>query len=110
MQGVVMRRCCAAVAAFSVFLSFGAGAQSSDGQAASRALLLAVEHADGALVAVGEHGVILRSTADSGSWAVVPSGTLKTLTDVAAGSDGRNLWAVGHDELILHSADAGQTW
>ncbi len=44
-----------------------------------------------------------------GAWRQVAVPTTVLLTGVAA-SGGDKLWAVGHDALILHSADGGETW
>jgi len=78
--------------------------------AASRALLLdTVIRADDALVAVGQHGVIIVSKDNGGSWtqASVPASVALTGVDFATPESG---WAVGHDGLILHSNDGGKTW
>ncbi len=59
------------------------------------------------LVMVGERGHILLS--DDGqqfTQAVVPTTATLTATTIV----GDNIWAVGHDATILHSADAGKTW
>ncbi len=75
---------------------------------AAHALLLGLTEVGNAAVAVGAHGIVLRST-DRSHWeqvADVP--TRSTLTAVTA--VGNKLWAVGHDGVILASADAGQHW
>lgn len=59
------------------------------------------------VVVVGERGHILRS--DTGErFAQVPAPTQATLTAVT--TMGQNVWAVGHDAIILHSKDAGASW
>ena len=70
---------------------------------------------DGALtpagiIAVGERGTILRSTDQGRSWqdSVVPPAA--TLTGVSFAPGSPHGWAVGHDALILTTADSGQTW
>lgn len=60
------------------------------------------------LVAVGERGHILVSN-NGRDWAQVPVPVQATLTAVTF-TDERNGWAVGHDAVILHTADGGQTW
>jgi len=63
---------------------------------------------EGRLVAVGERGHVM-SSSNGEEWTQaerVP--TRSTLTAVAA--SGNDLWAGGHDTVILHSADAGVTW
>ena len=77
---------------------------------AAKSLLLDVAAMDSGYVAVGERGHVLLS-ADGEQWRqpgerAVP--TRATLTAVAA--VGRHLWAVGHDSVIIHSADGGQSW
>ena len=67
------------------------------------------------IVVVGERGHILlaMSTPEMarqyGAWKQVKVPTTVLLTGVAAAA-GNKLWAVGHDALILHSADGGETW
>jgi photosystem II stability/assembly factor-like uncharacterized protein len=69
-------------------------------------LLDAVQTASG-FVVVGERGHVLTST-DGAKWDQQPVPTRSTLTAVAT-ADGQ-LWAAGHDGVIVHSADGGQTW
>jgi photosystem II stability/assembly factor-like uncharacterized protein len=79
-------------------------------------LLLDAAWAGDAIVAVGERGLVVRSTDHARSWqaAAVGSpanvGARPTLTGVAFSPDGTRGWAVGHDALILSSDDAGTTW
>lgn len=73
-----------------------------------QSLLLDLTEASGRWVAVGERGHVLISD-DGQSWRqsdAVP--TRSTLTAVTAVGD--ELWAVGHDVVVLHSADRGETW
>lgn len=75
---------------------------------AANALLLDAAATKAGAIAVGERGQILRS-ADGVAWTqaeTVP--TRSTLTTIAAAGDG--LWAAGHDGVILHSTDGGDTW
>ncbi len=76
---------------------------------ASRSLLLDVAGSGDRLVAVGERGHVLVSTDQGGSWRQVPVPTQALLNAVALGDDGRS-WAVGHDSVILRSADGGESW
>jgi photosystem II stability/assembly factor-like uncharacterized protein len=73
---------------------------------AGESLLLDAVAVGTQVVAVGERGHIL--TIAAGRWEQKPAPTSQMLTAVAA-ADG-HLWAVGHDAVILHSADQGQTW
>jgi photosystem II stability/assembly factor-like uncharacterized protein len=77
---------------------------------AKEALLLGVTRAGKRIVAVGEYGNILLSDDDGKTWTQakdVP--TTVTLTAVHF-TDEKTGWAVGHDTLILHTADGGETW
>lgn len=74
---------------------------------APRALLLDVAARAQGFVAVGERGHVLLSD-DGLAWQQVVVPTRSTLTAVAA-VDG-DIWAAGHDGVILHSADDGKTW
>jgi len=70
---------------------------------------------DGALVgssvvAVGERGTILRSTDAGHTWEASTVPAAATLTGVAFAAGTTLGWAVGHDALILASADGGVTW
>lgn len=78
--------------------------------ASPRALLVAGAQVDAAIVAVGERGTILRSTDDARTWRPVPSGVTSMLTAVGFAPEGARGWVVGHDGVILTTADAGQTW
>ncbi len=64
------------------------------------------------VIAVGERGTILRSTDQAKTWqpAIVAGPATATLTGVSFAPDQQHGWAVGHDALILASADAGHTW
>jgi photosystem II stability/assembly factor-like uncharacterized protein len=78
--------------------------------AASRALLLdAATRGDNSLVAVGTYGVIILSDDDAESWTQAEVPVSVTLTGVHFPTPDKG-WAVGHDGLILHSADGGKTW
>lgn len=75
---------------------------------AQRAPLTDIQVLGSQLVMVGESGHILRRDADGTvSQAQVPVDLLLTAVHFA---DERNGWAVGHDGVILHSADAGKSW
>lgn len=72
-------------------------------------LLLDVEQAGERLVAVGSRGHIVYSDDMGATWTQAPSPTRQMLTAVDF-VDANNGWAVGHDSLILHTSDAGETW
>ncbi|MEO6876181.1 MAG: YCF48-related protein [Opitutaceae bacterium] len=62
------------------------------------------------IVAVGEGGTIIRSSDSAQTWqkSVVPVSS--TLTSVSFALDALHGWAVGHDAVILATADGGETW
>lgn len=77
---------------------------------AAHSLLLAIAQAGARLVAVGDRGIIVLSDDQGGSWVqavLVPTQAL--LTGVCF-LDAQHGVAVGHDEVILVTADAGRTW
>jgi len=76
---------------------------------AAHTVLLDAAPAGNAVVAVGERGVILRSEDQARSWIETASHAEATLTGVSF-SNATNGWAVGHDGLILATADGGKTW
>lgn len=59
-------------------------------------------------IAVGERGHVLVSD-DGESWTQIVVPTRSLLTTVAS-TDEHNVWAAGHDAVIIHSTDGGQTW
>ena len=73
-------------------------------------LLLDGGYAGADLVAVGERGVILRSTDQGQTWQGAALPPSSTLTGVSFASGTAHGWAVGHDALILGTSDAGRTW
>ncbi|GAC1451193.1 MAG: YCF48-related protein [Steroidobacteraceae bacterium] len=77
---------------------------------AAQSLLIALAAAGERLVAVGDRGVVVRSDDKGGTWVqaeAVPTRVL--LTGVCFFDAGHGL-AVGHDEVILATADGGRTW
>lgn len=77
---------------------------------ATEALLLGVARAGTRLVAVGEYGDIVLSDDDGKTWRQAKSvPTQVTLTAVTFVDD-KTGWAVGHDTVILHTTDGGETW
>jgi photosystem II stability/assembly factor-like uncharacterized protein len=77
---------------------------------AVRSLLLGVAVVPGdGLVAVGERGHVLASSDGGVSWQQRPAPTHANLTAVRF-ADSTHGWAVGHDEVILRTTDAGLSW
>jgi hypothetical protein len=76
---------------------------------ASRTLLQAVAKAGSRLVAVGPRGHIVVSSDRGTTWKQAPVPVSSDLTAVYF-ADSENGWAVGHDGVVLHSANGGQSW
>lgn len=76
---------------------------------AKQSLMLAATRAGDRLVAVGDRGHILLSDDNGRQWRQVPVPANAALTGVSF-VDARNGWAVGHDAVILHSGDGGESW
>ncbi|GGD09676.1 WD40/YVTN/BNR-like repeat-containing protein [Halopseudomonas salina] len=76
---------------------------------ASEVLLLDVEQVGDRLVAVGSRGHIVYSDDNGENWTQAESPTRQMLTAVDF-VDGQKGWAVGHDSLILHTSNAGESW
>ena len=72
--------------------------------------LLAAAHAGRRIVAAGEHGLILLSD-DAGQTfrqaQAVPTQALLTSLSFVDEKEG---WAAGHDGVVIHTADGGDTW
>lgn len=75
---------------------------------APKSLMLGLANTGKVLVAVGERGNIVVSN-NGKDWAQVQAPVRSALTAVAFADD-KNGWAVGHDAVILHTADGGKTW
>lgn len=76
---------------------------------AAHSLLLGLARAGGRLVAVGDRGHVLLSDDAGANWRQVLVPTRAMLTAVSFPDDWHG-WAVGHDGVILATADAGETW
>jgi photosystem II stability/assembly factor-like uncharacterized protein len=87
-----------------------AGDEATTSKLAKEFLLLNFAKAGQRLVVVGEYGHILLSDDDGKSWRqakAVP--TKSTLTSVVFANDKLG-WAAGHDTIVLHTNDGGETW
>lgn len=69
----------------------------------------AIERAGDRLVAVGPRGLIMTSENQGEVWEQSPVPVQSDLVAVHFPT-ARSGWAVGHDGVILHSADGGSTW
>ncbi len=72
-----------------------------------KSLLLDGTNARDRAVVVGDRGHILVSESRR-EWRQVPVPTRTMLTAVYAVDN--NVWAVGHDQVVIHSTDGGLTW
>ena len=75
---------------------------------ATETVLTEITQAGAHWIAVGDHGVIVRSEGNN-VWqqAQVPTSVFLTAVDFA---DAQHGWAVGHHGVIVHSADGGASW
>ncbi len=76
---------------------------------ATHGVLLGVARAGARLVAVGDRGHVLLSDDDGITWRAGKSGTDALLTSVVFAGP-KEGWAVGQDEIVLHSGDGGESW
>ena len=75
---------------------------------APQALVMGVANTGEHLIAVGDHGEILASN-DGRNWAQLAVPVRSPLTAVSF-VDAKDGWVVGHDAVVLHTADGGKTW
>lgn len=75
---------------------------------APKALLLDLARTSAGIFAVGERGILLRSTDEGATWQQLPLPTRLLMTSIAA-ADG-DLWVGGHGGQIFRSSDNGETW
>lgn len=87
-----------------------AGTEATKSNLAKEFLMLNFAKAGARLVAVGEYGHVLLSDDNGKTWrqaqAVPTKSTLTSVTFV----DEKTGWAAGHDTIILHTTDGGETW
>jgi len=84
-------------------------AASFAGAALRGPLLLDAAVAGYAIVAVGERGLVQRSSDGGSSWRTIDSGVPRTLCAVTF-ADERTGWAAGHGAIILRTSDGGKSW
>jgi photosystem II stability/assembly factor-like uncharacterized protein len=77
---------------------------------AAHGLLIALASAGERLVAVGDRGVIVLSDDRGSTWRQARSVPVQALLTGVCFGDARHGVAVGHDEAVLTTADAGETW
>lgn len=71
--------------------------------------VIGVARAGQQLLAVGPRGLILRSADQGKTWRQVPSPVASDLVQIRFAGDS-NGWIVGHDSVVLHTADGGNSW
>ena len=84
-----------------------AAAQVAD---AVHAPLFAAAHAGKRIVVAGEHGVILLSDDEGKSFRQARLVPTQALLSSLSFVDEKQGWAAGHDGLVLHTTDGGETW
>jgi photosystem II stability/assembly factor-like uncharacterized protein len=77
---------------------------------AAHSLLVAIAQAGARLVAVGDRGIIVLSDDQGASWVQASQVPTQALLTGVCFLDAQHGVAVGHDEVILVTADAGHTW
>jgi len=76
---------------------------------APKSVMQAVVRAGSRLVAVGQRGHIVVSSDNGATWKQSPVPVSSDLTAVYF-VDAKLGWAVGHDGVVLHTGDGGDTW
>jgi len=77
---------------------------------ASKTLLLDIAAFGDKRIAVGSRGHILVSGDAGATWTQSPHVPTRALLTAVTLLDAEHGWAVGHDEVILRTADGGATW
>ena len=75
----------------------------------ARLPLMSIASAGKRLVAVGMRGLIAVSDDGGQSWSQVPAPVSSDLLALSFPNASQG-WAVGHDGVVLHTADGGKTW
>ncbi|MGH8461636.1 MAG: WD40/YVTN/BNR-like repeat-containing protein [Stenotrophobium sp.] len=77
---------------------------------AIHAPIMAAAHAGSRIVAAGEHGVILLSDDDGNSFHQARTVPTQALLTSLSFIDDKQGWAAGHDGVVLHTENGGNTW
>jgi photosystem II stability/assembly factor-like uncharacterized protein len=77
---------------------------------AAQTLLLDVARAGERIVAVGAWGHVLLSDDGGATWRQARSVPVQAVLTSVFFLDARSGWATGHDAVILHTRDGGETW
>lgn len=76
----------------------------------SQAPILAAARAGQRIVAVGDHGIVLLSDDNGRTFHQAKTVPTQALLTSLSFIDAKQGWAAGHDGVILHTADGGETW
>ena len=76
----------------------------------TKTLLLGVTKAGARLVGVGHWGHVILSDDTGVTWRQAQKVPTRTTLTAVYFTDDKNGWAVGHDTVIIHTTDGGETW
>ncbi|RQS06735.1 YCF48-related protein [Burkholderia sp. Bp8998] len=72
--------------------------------------ILGTAKASSRIVAVGDHGIVMLSDDNGGSFRQARSVPVDTTLTAVAFVDRDNGWAVGHGGVVIHTSDGGEHW
>lgn len=78
--------------------------------AATKAMMLSVARAGKRMIAVGDHGIVLLSDDEGGTFRQAKSVPVRSTLTAVCFIDAKTGWAVGHWGVVLRTDDAGETW
>ncbi|WP_188363908.1 WD40/YVTN/BNR-like repeat-containing protein [Marinicella pacifica] len=106
---MMIKRLMTALACCLMAVGLGAQEVSQMMPLSDKVLLLSATQVDDGIVAVGEHGHVLKSSDQGKSWRQIEHVPINVLLTKVV-SVGQSVWAVGHDTSIIYSADGGESW
>jgi len=78
--------------------------------AAPKAMMLSVARAGKRMVAVGDHGIVLLSDDEGGTFRQAKSVPVRSTLTAVCFIDEKTGWAVGHWGVVIRTDDAGESW
>lgn len=78
--------------------------------AAAKAMMLSVARAGKRMVAVGDHGIVLLSDDEGGTFRQAKSVPVRSTLTAVCFVDEKTGWAVGHWGVVIRTDDAGESW
>jgi photosystem II stability/assembly factor-like uncharacterized protein len=78
--------------------------------AATKAMMLSVARAGKRMVAVGNHGIVLLSDDEGGTFRQAKSVPVRSTLTAVCFIDEKTGWAVGHWGVVIRTDDAGESW